>query len=207
MYRPKAYVVDDVAVLHRFIRQRAFTTIGAIINGAVEFAYAPVVLDGVGACGTVRFHLAKDNPAATLEDGAQVLLSFAGHDAYVSPGWYASEGMVPTWNYVAVEGKGKVRRLSGEQLYTLLVDLSAAQEERLLPKRPWTVEKLSEKKLAALMAAIVGFSVPFEKLEGKFKLSQDKKPEDFAGVIAGLEARGDAASLLVAEAMQKQEHT
>jgi len=204
MYRPSAFAVDDIAVLHRFIRQRAFATIGIVQGGAVTFAYAPVVLDSAGALGAVRFHLAKSNPAAAVHDGVRVVLSFAGPDAYVSPDWYSSGGMVPTWNYLAVEGEGRARHLSDRELLELLADLSAEQEAKLLPKKPWTIDKVPAPKFEALAAAIAGFSVTFEKLEGKFKLSQDKKPEDFAGVVAGLEARGETSSHAIARAMRSE---
>jgi len=195
-------VVDDVAALHAFIGNRPFATIGVVVESRVVLAYAPVVLDAGGALGTVRFHLAKNNPVAAVADGAPMQISFMGPDAYVSPDWYVSQGLVPTWNYMAVEGEGWARVLPDLELQALLVDLSAEQERQLLPKKPWTVDKLTADRLAALTNAIVGFSVMFEKLEGKFKLSQDKKPEDIEGVIAGLEARGDAASLAVAKAMR-----
>jgi len=195
-------VVDDVAALHAFIGNRPFATIGVVVESRVVLAYAPVVLDAGGALGTVRFHLAKNNPVAAVADGAPMQISFMGPDAYVSPDWYVSQGLVPTWNYMAVEGEGWARVLPDLELRALLVDLSAEQERQLLPKKPWTVDKLTADRLAALTNAIVGFSVMFEKLEGKFKLSQDKKPEDIEGVIAGLEARGDAASLAVAKAMR-----
>ena len=201
MYRPKAFAVADIAELHRFIRQRVFATIGVATNRTIAFAYAPVVLDADGAFGAVRFHLARNNPVAEVPDGTRMLLTLTGPDAYVSPDWYASHAMVPTWNYVAVEGEGEARRLSNEGLRTLLINLSAEQEDKLLPKKPWTIDKVPEARLAALSAAIVGYSVAFAKLEGKYKLSQDKKPEDVTGVIAGLEARGDAQSRAVADAI------
>jgi transcriptional regulator len=203
VYRPKAFAVDDVAALHAFIRRRAFATIGVVVESRVLLAYAPVVLDAGGAFGAVRFHLAKSNPVAAIADGAPMQISFIGSDAYVSPDWYVSQGLVPTWNYMAVEGEGWARVLPDADLRALLVDLSAEQERHLLPKKPWTVDKVPAERLAVLSNAVVGFSVVFEKLEGKFKLSQDKSQEDRAGVIARLEARGDSASLSVAAAMRK----
>ncbi len=196
MYRPNAFAVDDAAVLHAFIRARPFATLAAVVDGAVQFAYAPVVL---AADGMARFHLARGNPLVQLADGAPLRLSFLGANAYVSPDWYASEGMVPTWNYQAVEGQGTLRRLGDSALRTLLSDLSAAAENKLLPKTPWTIDKVPEARMAALLNAIVGFEMRFETLEGKFKLSQDKKPEDFDGALRGLDARGDVA---IADAMR-----
>jgi transcriptional regulator len=198
MYRPAAFAVDDVRALHAFVRAHPFATVAAVIDSAVQFAYAPVVLD---AGGTARFHLARSNPLARLATGARVRLSFLGPHAYVSPDWYVTQGMVPTWNYMAVEGEGAVTPLTGDALVRLLVDLSAAEEAHLQPKKPWTVDKVPEPKMTTLLNAIVGFEVALDTLEGKFKLSQNIKPEDFSGAAEGLEARGDAQSVAVARAM------
>jgi transcriptional regulator len=204
MYRPPAYAIDDIATLHTAIRTRVFATVAAIVDGAVRFAYAPVVLDAeAGTCGGVRFHFARGNPLAEL-DGADVRLSFLGPDAYISPDWYVSHAMVPTWNYIAVEGEGIARRLDDGALRQLLVDLSAAAEDRLRPKTPWAIDKVPEERVTMLLKAIRGFAVSLDKLEGKFKLSQDKNEADLAGAIAGLEARGDPASVAVAAAMRER---
>ena len=201
MYRPRANAIDDVAALFAVIRARVFATLALAHEGRVHFAYAPVVLTGDGK-GTIRFHLAKANEMAALADGARLLVSFVGPDAYISPDWYETTGLVPTWNYIAVEGSGIAKKLSRDEMLLLLDDLSAQEEEKLRPKTPWTMAKVPEQRREGLLNAIVGFSLPFETLEGKFKLGQDKKPEDFARVIAALEARGDAASVAVAAAMR-----
>jgi transcriptional regulator len=133
----------------------------------------------------------------------RIALSLVAADAYVSPDWYRTTVTVPTWNYIAVEGAGRLRRLDDSGLRRLLVDLSSTHEEKLRPKIPWTLDKISEERVAALLNGIRGFTVALETLEGKFKLSQDKTSGNVAGVIAGLEARGDAASLAVAEAMKE----
>lgn len=201
MYRPRAYTVDDAEALKGFVRQHPFATVACVLDGAVALAYAPCVIDGE-KLGRVRFHLAIQNPLASVPDGTRVRFSFLGPQAYVSPDWYRTLVTVPTWNYQAVEGEGAVRRLDPEQLRALLVDLSAQEEEHLRPKPPWLIDKVPAERTAAMLNAIVGFEVPLETLQGKFKLSQDKKPEDMAGVIEGLQARGDAASVAVAREMR-----
>ncbi|MBS0470446.1 MAG: FMN-binding negative transcriptional regulator [Proteobacteria bacterium] len=202
MYRPKAFAVD--AALHDFIRIRPFATIAATIGGTIHFAYAPVVL---GPGDVVRFHLARANPLASLAEGARVRFSFLGPDAYVSPDWYVSAGMVPTWNYMAVEGEGIIKRLDESETRRMLVDLSAAEEEKLLPKEPWTIDKVPAEKMAMLLNAIVGMEVVFTTLEGKFKLSQNVKPEDMAGLISGLERTGSHAATAVASKMKRLQAT
>lgn len=202
MYRPAAYAIDDVAVLHETMRRRSFATLAGLVRGRVQFAYAPVVVDADPApLGSVRFHLARANPLAGL-DGGELRLSFLCSDAYVSPDWYATAGYVPTWNYIAVEAAGHARLLDDAGLGRQVAELSAQQEEKLLPKPPWTAEKITGEKLTALLNGIRAFAVPLETLEGKFKLSQDKTPDNIAGVIASLEGRGDSASMAVAKAMK-----
>jgi transcriptional regulator len=201
MYRPRAFAVDDVALLHDVISRRVFATVAAMVDGRVEFAYAPVVLDAQeGAFGAVRFHLAAANPISDVQEGAPLAISFMSDDAYVSPDWYATQGMVPTWNYITVEGRGAMRHVKGDALRQMLADLTAAEELKLAPKKPWTIDKVPAAKFETLLNAIVGFSVPFDSLEGKYKLSQNVKPEDHAGVVRGLEARGATLAL----AMKKE---
>lgn len=202
MYRPRAFAVDDAGVLRAFIGERAFATVALAIEGRIHFAYTPVVLDGEGR-GRLRFHLAKANPVCVAAGGQVLQFSFLGDDAYISPDWYASKGRVPTWNYIAVEAAGVARELSHDELRQLLVDLSADQETRLLPKEPWLIGKVEPAKLALLLDAIEGFEVMLDSLEGKFKLSQNVGAADMAGVIDALEERGDEAGKQIASAMRQ----
>ncbi|MBV9332091.1 MAG: FMN-binding negative transcriptional regulator, partial [Alphaproteobacteria bacterium] len=158
--------------------------------------------EDAGPLGGVRFHLARNNPLASSTDAA-LFFSFRGPDAYISPDWYASKVMVPTWNYVAIEAHGIAKRMDKPALRDLLVDLSAQEEARLLPKPPWTISKVPEDLLDKLFGAIVGVSVRFESILGKFKLSKDKSEADYQGIAAGLAARGDASALSVASWMKK----
>ncbi|MEI9993816.1 MAG: FMN-binding negative transcriptional regulator [Rhizomicrobium sp.] len=205
MYRPPAFAVDDPAMLRDFIRANPFAVVMLAQADRVAIAYAPVVLDRDGQ--RLRFHLAAGNPVARAADGARLRLSFLGAHAYVSPDWYRSQGMVPTWNYSAVEAEGIARKTDVAELRALLDELSAAEEALLLPKAPWIADKVGEARMAALLNAIAGFEVTLESFAGKFKLSQNLKPEDFAGALDGLEARGDAAGAAVAAQMRKTRKT
>jgi transcriptional regulator len=203
MYRPPAYAEDDVARLHRFVDNHPFVTIAAMVEGRPQFAYAPVMLDRAhGKTGRLRFHLARANPVTRAAAGTIFCFSFKGPDAYISPDWYRSDGLVPTWNYLAVEAAGPAERLDSAGLECLLVDLSARQEAALAPKKPWTLDKVPAERLSVLMNAIVGFSVLLESLEGKFKLSQDKPAQDRERVIEELERLGSTSSGDIAHAMR-----
>jgi transcriptional regulator len=201
MYRPPAFAIDDAGTLHAFIRAQPFAVVALAVGEGVQLAYAPVILSADG--GSARFHLTANNPVGQAADGARVTLSFLGAHAYISPDWYETAGMVPTWNYEAVEGRGMVRKLDPDALRALLDALSQAEEVRLAPKPVWTADKVPAEKMARLLAAITGFEIVFESLQGKFKLSQNLAPQDFGGALRGLDMRGDPASSGVAAAMRK----
>jgi transcriptional regulator len=201
MYRPRAFAVDDVKALHAAIRTYVLATFAVVEDGQVQLAYAPVVVDEDGRFGCLRFHLARQNPVASLLDGARVKVSFLGPDGYVSPDWYAGDGFVPTWNYIAIEGEGVARRLEGDACETALADLAAQQEAKLAPKPSWTMTKLTVKRRLQLLDAISVFELPLSRLEGKYKLSQDKSAADRAGVLRALKDLQDPDAAVLARVM------
>ncbi len=202
MYNPAVFQISDRAVVHELVRRHSFAVIAGLIGSEIRLAYAPTLFSGDGAHGRVQFHLARANPMAALDDGQSVTISFMGPHAYISPGWYKTP-QVPTWNYIAAEGAGRVRRLNPEELRRQVFALAGQHEAYASADNPWSPGKLNPEQLTALLGAISGFEVTFASLEGKLKLSQNKTPADIAGAIAGLEQRGDAASLAIAAAMRK----
>lgn len=203
MYNPPHFTISDTAWMHDFIQRNAFATIATVINGDVHLAYAPLVLDREAApLGTVYFHLARSNPIASLADGAVVKIGIMGPHAYISPDWYDTPNQVPTWNYTAVEGSGRVQRLNEDESITYLTRLSAEQEGYLAPKAPWSSDRLQPGRLKQLLLGIVWYRLPFDTLEGKAKLSQNRTQTDIGNVIAALRECGDDAGTAVAAAMQ-----
>jgi len=203
MYNPPLHAISDIAWIHNFIRRNAFATFAAIIDGAVHFAYVPVVLDECPSpLGAVDFHLARSNPMAALAEGSVLKFSIMGAHTYVSPDWYETPDLVPTWNYMAVEGSGRVERVDEADSVSYLTRLSAEQEASLAPKAPWAPARLPPEKLKRLLPGIVPFHLRLDSLEGKAKLSQNRSQADIAGAIAALRQRGDDASAAVASAMQ-----
>jgi transcriptional regulator len=203
MYNPPHFLISDATWIHAFIRRNPFATIAAAFDGAVHFAYVPVVLDQEPArFGTVFFHLARSNPIAALPDGSAVKMSIMGSHTYVSPDWYETPDQVPTWNYMAVEGSGRVRRLDEAESLAHLTRLADEQESALAPKPPWSPTRLPPQRLKQLLLGIVPFRLVFEALEGKAKLSQNRSQEDVRRVIAALTQRGGEAATAVASSMQ-----
>jgi transcriptional regulator len=187
MHPDRRFAWDDRDAILAFIADRAFCTIFAADGGSSAVFHVPVVVEGPD---TLRFHVSRTNRGAAALEGAHLFLSCAGPDAYVSPDWYGTPDQVPTWNYVAAEAEGPVRLLSEEELAALLDALSAAHEARLDPKPHWTRAKMRPGRFEAMRKAIIGYELSIEALRGTRKLGQNKKAEEQAGAIAGLEAAG-----------------
>jgi transcriptional regulator len=161
--------------------------VAAAPDGGPRVAHAPVVVRRLGAGLALDFHLSRGNALAPfLADGFRAVLVSLGPDAYVSPDWYESPDQVPTWNYVSVEAEGPVAAMDEAGLVALLDDLSAQEEGRLAPKPPWTRGKMSPGRFETMTRAIVCARLTVERLEGTFKLSQNKNDADRAGVVKGL---------------------
>ena len=187
MHPSNVFRVEDEAILLGHLAAQPFCTIAAVVDGRPVVAHAPVVVRRLGEGLALDFHLSRGNVLApAIASGFRaVAVSLAG-DAYVSPDWYADEDQVPTWNYVSVEAEGPVAALDDVGLVALLDALSAQEEARLLPKRPWTRAKMSPGKFDRMTRMIVGARLAVERLEGITKLSQNKDEADRAGVVAAL---------------------
>lgn len=188
MHPAKPFRVEEREALLAFLRAHPFVTIAAAVGGRPFTAQAPVVVRELDF-GEVAldFHLSRGNALAPyVVQGFRAVALAAGPDAYVSPDWYGGEDQVPTWNYVSAEAEGLVAPLSDAEFVVLLDDLSAQEEARLLPKKPWTRDKMSPGRFEAMMRGIIGCRLGVERLEGTFKLSQNKTDADRAGVVAAL---------------------
>ena len=163
-----------------FLREIAFCTIS--IDGPFVM-HAPVVVDPPTR---LRFHIARGNRAAAALDGARAIVSCLGPDAYVSPDWYGTADQVPTWNYLAVEAEGRLRRLDEAGLVRLLDDLGADHEARLAPKPAWTRSKMSPGRFEGMLKAITGYELEIEDLRGTRKLGQNKSEAERLGAAEGL---------------------
>jgi transcriptional regulator len=188
MHPASQFRVEDREALLAFVRVHPFVTIAAAVRGRPFTAQAPVVIRELDF-GEVAldFHLSRGNALAPhIVQGFRAVILATGPDAYVSPDWYGSVDQVGTWNYLSVEAEGSVAPLNDEELVALLDDLSAQEEARLLPKPPWTRDKMSPGRFETMTRAIIGARLVVDRLEGTFKLSQDKREADRVGVVAAL---------------------
>ena len=165
-------------------------------------SHVPMLLDRSPApYGTLIGHLARPNPQARGAIG-EGLAIFQGPDAYVTPSWYATKRqngkVVPTWNYVAIHAYGAVEFFSDpERLREVVTRLTERHE--LARPQPWAVTDAPSDFIDGMLKGIVGFAVPITRLEGKWKMSQNRPAEDRARVIDGLNDQGreDVAALIV----------
>lgn len=187
MHPSPAFRVEDEDVLIAQLSARPFVTLAAVADGRPCVAHAPVVVRRSPTGLALDLHLSRGNALApALAAGFRAIAVSLTAEAYISPDWYESADQVPTWNYVSVEAEGPVAAMDEAGLVALLDALSAQEEARLLPKRPWTRAKMSPGRFETMTRMIIGARMTVERLEGISKLSQNKGEADRAGVIAAL---------------------
>jgi transcriptional regulator len=196
MYNPSTFREDRVEVMHELIRAHPLALL--VTHGGGGLAASPIpflVYPDEGANGTLRAHVARANPHwKELAGAAEALVVFQGAAGYVTPSWYATKAathkVVPTWNYATVHAWGRPAVVDDAcWLARQLADLTRLQEQRR--PRPWAVADAPADFIAAQMKAIVGIEIPIGRLEGKWKMSQNRDAADRAGVVAGLRAGDD----------------
>lgn len=192
MYLPRSFREDDLSVLHDLVERYSFGTLITSGQGGMVANHYPFLLAReVGPRGTLRAHLAANNPQLEhLRESELVLVSFLGPHAYISPAWYSEQSAVPTWNYAAVHAYGVPRLITDpDSLMGLMVDLVQHHEShreapwRLDPQDPWT---------RGLLKGIVGFEITITTMEGKLKLSQNRPEASQLGVLKAL---GESSSV------------
>lgn len=193
----------DPARLRAFVRRHPFATILVKTAAPVPIvAHVPCLLDDEPApLGQLRFHVARAHPIVeAIHHVRPVLAVFHGPDGYVSPAWYRDPvHHVPTWNYAVVHAYGKAMELGARaDAARLLADLTREHEG---PDPAWTFGTLDPALREELIPEIAYYRVPLTGLEGIFKLSQNREPEDRERVRRAFERRGRADDLEMAEEM------
>ena len=187
MHPAKAFKVEDRETLLAFLREHPFVTLAASVGGRPMIAQAPVVVREIGDELVIDFHRSRGSILTPhLVQGFRAVMLATGPDAYVSPDWYESADQVPTWNYLSVEAEGSVAPLDEAELIAQLDSLSEQEETRLAPKPLWTRHKMAPGKFEALLRGIIGGRLFVDRLEGTFKLSQNKGEADRLGAEKGL---------------------
>lgn len=190
MHPNAAFRHQDRELLELLIEQIGFGTVFAQTADGPRVAHVALLTTGDG---TVQFHLARGNALTRHLAGSTALIVINGPDGYVSPRWYADPAQVPTWNYVALELEGLVRRVDAEATLAMVTDLSDLHEARIAEGQPWTMDKLPPEKLRGLLAGIVGFEMDVQAWRETLKLSQNKDTAERERVALGLESEGSTA--------------
>jgi len=190
MYMPPAFRIDDMADIHRTMREaRSATLVTATEDGLIGTPLPMFLDESEGRNGTLYAHVARANPQWRLAPSGDAMAIFAGPEAYVTPSWYATKQethkVVPTWNYVAVHAYGPVEFFDdADRLLDVVTRLTDLHEQSR--KDRWAVTDAPADFVKAQLRGIVGLRMPITRLDAKRKMSQNRNAADRAGVIDGL---------------------
>lgn len=204
MYTPRLNREEDLPTIRQFIRENPLCTLVTLTSTGLVASHIPVVLHpGETGCGVLRCHLARANSQwKDFSAEVQALAIFTGPQHFISASWYPGKKThgeeVPTWNYTAVHAYGNLRII--EDPDWLLAHLkSLTHQSEAIAEVPWKVTDAPPKFIAVQMRNIVGIEIDITRVEGKWKVSQNRNDEDAAAVMAGLQSLNTPAS----EAMRK----
>ncbi|MGD9830370.1 MAG: FMN-binding negative transcriptional regulator [Hyphomicrobiaceae bacterium] len=211
MYQPAHFREERLDVQHELIRRHPLAMLVSCGAQGLVADPIPFVLDPAsGLLGTLRCHMARANPHwKLLQDASECLVLFQGAEHYITPSWYASKRetgkVVPTWNYATVHVWGAPRVIQDAAWLRAQVEALTGMHEE--PRaEPWAVSDAPEAYVATQIRGIVGIEIPIARIEGKWKVSQNRDDADRAGVRDGLASAGpqsQAMCRLVGERMTK----
>jgi transcriptional regulator len=202
LYIPEFNRLEDHAVALDFMRANPFAIVFSAGEGSPFATHIPVLATEAADGILLRGHVARANPHwKMLEQERETLVIFHGPHAYISPSLYGSRESVPTWNYAAIHAYGPARVFEEpEPLTEVLLETIALFEQAYLDQ--W--RSLNESYRARMLSQIVGFEIAVERLEAKFKLSQNRPKADQARIIQSLESSADSTISGVARLMKEQ---
>ena len=197
---PKHFAEHDLARVQALVRVHNFATLVSAHHGDIQVSHLPFLLDAEGKI--LRAHMARANPQwRTFSPEREVVVIFHGPHHYVSPAWYESHPSVPTWNYAVVHAQGRPTLMEGGEQLAALVRELVTRHEAASPE-PWKMD-LPPDYQDKMLSGIVGFEIEITRLEGKFKLSQNRPESDRPLVIEALERLGSDDALGVAALMRE----
>ena len=201
MYNPRSYRNENPEELFALIRRYNFAALFTHRAGESFVTHLPFMVDSNrGSRGTLVSHMARANPHwKAFEGAAPSVVVFMGPHAYISPAWYRTQETVPTWNYAVVHVTGTPRLITEEPGMRRIVTELVENHEAPLG-HPWDVGKAT---VDEELPGIVGFEIPIDRIEGKFKLNQNRSREDQESVAATLEKSEDPTEREVARMMRE----
>ncbi|HUY88555.1 MAG TPA: FMN-binding negative transcriptional regulator [Pirellulales bacterium] len=200
MYVPASFEQSDPAELHAFVERHSFAMLVSQHDGEPLASHLPLLLQqDAGGRRSLLGHMARANPQWRQADGQTVLAAFSGPHAYISPSWYEAAAVVPTWNYAAVHVYGCFQAIHDTPALLGIVRDFVEFYESATPE-PWQLPE--DDFIERLTQSIVGFRIPIDRIEGKWKLSQNQPAERRQKVVAALDRRNDENSRAVAALMR-----
>ena len=202
-YIPQHFRMSDEQTLQEFMRTYDFATVVSGAPDGLVTSHVPVLVRSSGATLVIVGHMARANHHWRLMDGATpALFVFQGPHGYVSPTWYETAPAVPTWNYGVVHAHGLPRAIEDDAFVRGVLEELVRRYEGNRPDG-WRPESLPTDFYNRMRRAIVGFEMPATRLDGKFKLGQNRSVEDRRRTIAGLENKGSREAAWLAEFMRR----
>lgn len=203
MYAPPLFDLTDAAAIRGIMRAHPFATlVSTAEDGAPYVTHLPLIhIEDGSANGCLLGHVARANPHWKLFGKAPTLAIFSGANAYISPSWYRSDDMVPTWNYQVVHAHGTPAIVADDNAALEVVVKLSAFFEASLPK-PWTIDKMTPGKALGMMRGIVAFSLPVARFEAKSKIGQNRTVADQRGAAEALLALGGTDDVAVGALMR-----
>ena len=187
MYLPPQYAQTDPVAVAGYLKQYPLGLL--CVNGetAPLVAHIPFLLQGEAGEGQLLSgHIAKANPVAQrlLQwPDTEVLVVFSGPSAYISPVWY-NHPNVPTYNYIAVQVRGKVHLITDQARLRELLSVQIAQFE---PAGGYDLSHIPEAMMASHLPEIIGLEIAVISISAARKMSQNRDPESYANIVRQLE--------------------
>jgi transcriptional regulator len=208
MYQPDHFRVEDIPAMHALMRGRPFATLISAGPAGLYASHLPTVLKDDGGSGVIECHLARANPHwKDLAEGNEALMIFQGPEGYITPNWYPSKAqhgkVVPTWNYAVVHAYGRPEVMNDKEWLRRHVGELTAQQEKS-EAQPWALSDAPDAYIDVMLRGIVGFRFAITRLEGKWKMSQNREMQDRVGVVAGLRTRAVDDDLEIAEEVSRR---
>jgi len=213
MYIPSSFAERDWPTLFAFMEAHPLATMVTSSSTGLFATHLPLLVDrDSGPKGTLFGHIARANPHSryVAEQGTQALVIFTGPDAYITPEWYRTKQetgrVVPTWNYIAVHAYGSLRLRDDPSFLRPHLEALTRRHEASRPE-PWHVSDAPADYIDQQLKAIVGVQLEIDRLEGKWKMSQNRAASDIDGVIRGLSKSEVAEDQVVAAIVRERRPT
>jgi len=209
MYIPRPNQEDRIPVIHKLMEEQPFASLITVGSSGLFASHIPMVLEQNGAMGRLKGHLSRANTQwRDYTPSVQALAIFSGPQHYITPTWYPEKQetgkVVPTWNYVVVHAYGHLKLIEDRDWLMAHLQSLVNIHEADSPV-PWTVGDAPADYIASQVKGIVGLEMAIERIEGKWKVSQNRSEQDRRGVAKGLAELNTTESLAMKALVEQRD--